>query len=87
METTATLRWIFIIIAGSIGTFGIVLFASFLICYLVTEQAYGVPLTAPFAPLIARDMKDGFIKGDMYALSQRPKALKSKNKVRLKVKK
>ena len=87
METTATLRWIFLIIAGSIGTFGIVLFASFLICYLVTEQAYGVPLTAPFAPLIARDMKDGFIKGDMYALSQRPKALKSKNKVRLKVKK
>ena len=80
METTATLRWIFLIIAGSIGT-------SFLLSYLVTEQAYGVPLTAPFSPLVARDMKDGFIKGDMYALEKRPRALKSKNKVRFRVKK
>jgi len=84
VETTTTLRWIFLIIAGSIGTFGIVLFAAFLLCYLVTEQAYGVPLTAPFSPLVAHDMSDGLLKRDMYALSERPKALRSKNKVRLK---
>lgn len=84
VETTTTLRWIFLIISGSIGTFGIVLFAAFLLCYLVTEQAYGVPLTAPFSPLVAHDMSDGLLKRDMYALSERPKALRSKNKVRLK---
>ncbi|MDE6104155.1 MAG: spore germination protein, partial [Clostridia bacterium] len=36
VETTTTLRWIFLIIAGSIGPFGIVVFICFLICYLVT---------------------------------------------------
>lgn len=85
VETTATLRWLALVIAGSIGTFGIVLFACFIVSYLVTEQAYGVPLSAPFSPLIAGDLKDGLIKADMYSLSQRPQALKSKNKVRLKV--
>lgn len=84
VETTATLRWLFLIIAGSIGTFGIVLFICFLLCYLVTEQAYGVPLAAPFSPLILSDMQDGLLKRDMYSLSKRPKSLKSKNKVRLK---
>ena len=84
VETTTTLRWIFLIIAGSIGTFGIVLFICFLLCYLVTEQAYGVPLLSPFSPLTRRDMRDGLLKTDMYSLSRRPAALKSKNKVRLK---
>ena len=84
VETTTTLRWIFLIIAGSIGTFGIVLFICFLLCYLVTEQAYGVPLLSPFSPLTGRDMRDGLLKTDMYSLSRRPAALKSKNKVRLK---
>ena len=83
VETTATLRWIMLIIAGSVGTFGIVLFTCFLISYLVTEQAYGVPLTAPFAPMLGHDLKDSIIKTDMFSLSTRPDALKSRNKVRL----
>lgn len=86
VETTATLRWIFLIIAGSIGTFGIVLFIALLICYLVTEQAYGVPICAPFSPLTPHDMSDGLLKRDMYALKERPVSLKSKNKVRFKAK-
>ena len=84
METTATLRWIFLIIGGSVGTFGLVLFIAFLLCYLVTEQAYGVPLMAPFSPNILHDMGDGFLKRDMFSLSTRPESLKSANKVRLK---
>ena len=83
VETTATLRWIMLIIAGSVGTFGIVLFTCFLISYLVSEQAYGVPLTAPFAPMLGHDLKDSIIKTDMFSLSTRPDALKSRNKVRL----
>ena len=86
IETTATLRWIFLVIAGSIGTFGIVLFTAFLICYLVTEQAYGVPICAPFSPLVAGDLSDGLLKRGMYSLKNRPASLGSKNKVRLKTK-
>lgn len=86
VETTTTLRWIYLIIAGSIGPFGIVLFSAFLVCYLVSEQSYGVPLLAPFAPLIKNDLYDSMIKANMYALKNRPEAFKVKDKVRLKSK-
>ncbi len=84
IETTAVLRWLFLIIAGSVGTFGIVLFACFLISYIVTEQSYGVPLAAPFAPMIARDMKDGAVKFNLFDLKQRPAAFKPHDVTRIK---
>lgn len=84
VETTTTLRWIYLIIAGSIGPFGIVLFSAFLVCYLVSEQSYGVPLVAPFAPLVKNDLYDGMVKANLYSLEKRPKAFKLKNQVRLK---
>ncbi len=87
IETTSTLRWLFLIIAGSIGTFGIVLLIALLLCYLVSEQAYGVPLLSPYAPLVAHDLKDGLLKADMYSLSRRPKSLKTGDKTRIKEKK
>ena len=84
VETTTTLRWILLIIGGSLGPFGIVLFTAFLICYLVSEQSYGVPLFAPFAPLIKNDLKDAMVKSNLYSLKNRPEVFKTKNKVRLK---
>lgn len=86
VETTTTLRWIFLIVGGSLGPFGIVMFSAFLICYLVSEQSYGVPLLAPFAPLIKGDLYDGIVKSNMYALKNRPEVFGSKNKVRVKQK-
>ncbi|MDE6691234.1 MAG: spore germination protein [Clostridia bacterium] len=87
VETSTTLRLVFLIIAGSIGTYGVILAIAFLLCYLVTEQDYGVPLLAPYAPLIGRDMRDSLLKSNAYALSKRPKVFKTKNRVRLKTKK
>ncbi|MDE7439978.1 MAG: spore germination protein [Clostridia bacterium] len=83
VETTTTLRWIYLIIGGSLGPFGIVLFTAFLISYLVSEQSYGVPLFAPFAPLIKNDLYDSMVKSNMYTLKNRPKAFKTQNKVRI----
>lgn len=87
VETSTTLRLLFLIVAGSLGTFGLLLTIAFLLCYLVTEQDYGVPLMAPFAPLIARDMKDSYYKADLYTLDKRPRVLRSENKTRMKTKK
>ncbi len=86
VETTTTLRWIFLIISGSLGPFGVVLFSAFLICYLVTEQSYGVPLFAPFAPLIKNDLYDSMVKANMFTLNNRPEVFGLKDKVRLKSK-
>lgn len=82
LETTTTLRLIFLIIAGSLGTFGIVLGVTFLICYLVTEQDYGVPLLAPYSPVIGKDMRDALYKSNYSNLKTRPQVLRTKNKVR-----
>ncbi len=84
VETTTTLRWIFLIVAGSVGPFGVVVLTVFIISYLVTEQDYGVPLLAPFAPLIKGDLYDSFIKADMYSLKTRPRSINTGDKVRLK---
>ena len=84
VETTTTLRLLFLIVAGSIGLYGIVLLTAYLICYLSSEQSYGVPLLAPFAPLKEGDLKDAFYKSNLYAMKKRPRSLGSQNKVRLK---
>ena len=84
VETTTTLRWIYLIIAGSVGPFGVVLITAFLISYLVTEQSYGVPLMAPFAPLVKNDLYDSMVKANMYTLKNRPQTLQAQDKVRLK---
>ena len=84
VETTTTLRWIFLIIAGSLGPFGLAIFGAFLISYLVTEQSYGVPYLAPFAPIIKNDLYDSMVKANLYTLDKRPKAFNLKNAVRLK---
>ncbi len=86
VETTSTLRWIFLIISGSIGPFGIVLFAAFIICYLVTEQSYGAPLLAPFAPVVKSDLYDSMVKANMKNLKDRPRSYGTQNKVRYKAK-
>lgn len=87
VETSAMLRWLFLIVAGSVGTFGIVLLAAFILCYLVTEQSYGAPLLAPYAPLVTGDMKDSILKTGLFSLDKRPVVLNTENKTRLKTKK
>ena len=86
VETTTTLRWIFLIVAGSLGPYGIVLVSAFIICYLVTEQSYGVPLLAPFAPLVKNDLYDSMVKANLQSLKNRPDSFKVKDKVRYKCK-
>lgn len=87
VETSTTLRWLFLIIAGSLGPFGIVILCAYLICYLVSEQSYGVPLVAPFAPLVKSDLYDSLVKANMYTLETRPQVFETKERVRLKSKK
>ena len=86
VETTTTLRWLYLIVAGSVGTFGITLLTGILICYLTSENSYGVPLLAPFSPLVLGDMKDGVYKVELPDLKRRPNVLRLKNKTRYKTK-
>ncbi|MBQ7368117.1 MAG: spore germination protein [Clostridia bacterium] len=86
VETGSILRWAFLLTAGALGPFGIVLLSAFLLAELVSSDSFGAPLLAPFSPLIRRDLRDSFVKYDMETLSKRPVFLQSKNKTRLNVK-
>lgn len=84
IETTSLLRLITLIVAGSVGIYGIVLFALFLVLYLVGEERYGSPILAPFAPIVGNDLKDSLVKFSMKKLKERPRSLGSANRTRLK---
>lgn len=84
IEVTSVIRLIMLLVAGSVGTYGIILLTAFIIFYLCNTESYGTPLLAPFSPLIGHDLKDSVLKFNMKTLSIRPKTLKSQNKRRLK---
>jgi spore germination protein KA len=84
VETSTILRLLFLLIAGSIGFYGVVLFTAYLICYLVNEGSFGIPMLYPFAPLYKSDIKDGIYKANLYSLNTRPSLLANNNKRRLK---
>ena len=86
VETGGVLRWLFLLVAGSIGPFGIVLLLTFLLYYLITADGFGAPLLAPFSPLLSRDLRDTVVKYDVSELKKRPLSIRSKNKTRLREK-
>lgn len=81
-ETTSLLRFIVLLIAGSVGGYGIVLIEAFLTCYLCATENYGVPYVAPYSPLILNDLQDGIYMSDVTSMPFRPQALNAKNKRR-----
>lgn len=82
--TTSILRIVFVVVAGSIGTYGVVLMTALILYYLVTADAYGAPMLAPFSPIVRRDLKDSLVKTSLYGLDKRPEVFKTKNETRLK---
>lgn len=84
VEVTSTLRWIFLIVGGSVGPFGIIIFIAYLAAYLTSEQSYGTPLLTPFAPLVKSDLYDSLVKANIFTLNKRPQSLNTDDKVRLK---
>lgn len=85
VETGSILRWVFLLVAGAIGPFGIVVCTVFLLLYLVSADNFGTPILAPFSPLIHRDLRDTIVKTNIQNLTKRPQILRSKNKTRLRV--
>ena len=84
VETGSLLRWLFLLVAGCVGPFGIVLLFAFVLYYLITADAFGTPLLAPFSPLITHDLRDAVVKYNRQSLKTRPSFLRSKNRTRYK---
>ena len=83
VETGSILRWLFLLVGGSVGPFGIVLLLAFVLYYLLSTDAFGAPLLAPFSPLTTHDLRDTLVKYDLLSLQRRPQLFGSKNRTRL----
>lgn len=82
-QTFSVIRLIYLIVGGSIGGYGLILLSAGLIVYLVSFETFGTPLTAPFAPIIRSDLKDGFYKGFLTEQGLRPKSIPHQNEERI----
>ena len=84
IETTSVMRLFLLLMAGSLGTYGILLATAAVLYELTATENFGVPLMAPFAPADPHDMKDSVVKFSLRSLKERPHALLSPNKRRMK---
>ena len=83
IEITSVVRLAMLLVAGSVGPYGIILLTAFILYYLVTTENFGAPLVAPYSPMIGRDLRDSIVKYNLGSLELRPRTLNSPNKRRL----
>lgn len=84
VDSMSFLRLMYLIVAGSIGGYGMVLLTCFLFIYLVSLENFNVPVMAPFAPMKTADFKDTLLMTNLTSMKRRPLSIKPKNKVRMK---
>ena len=83
-DQISVLRFVFTIVGGILGIFGMVLFGLYLMIYLNDFDSYGVSYLSPYAPYMEADTKDGVFQRDLLMMRHRPHSLNNKNKTRLK---
>ena len=81
------LRLAFLLLAGVMGVYGVLLGVIFTLNYLLSLESYGPPYFAPFAPLVPQDMKDSVVKQELADMTTRPKSFRNRNSIRLKAEK
>ena len=80
------MRILFTLLGGIIGLYGVLIAFIVIVSYLTSIKSYGVPYFVPYAPNIASDKKDGFIKQDVQSMITRPRLFTDTNRVRQKSK-
>ncbi len=69
------LRFIFMLLAASLGLFGIMVLLSVLVFYLCSVRSFGIPYLSPLAPVSFSDLKDVFIRVPVWMMDKRPRLM------------
>ncbi|HWI63673.1 MAG TPA: spore germination protein [Symbiobacteriaceae bacterium] len=77
------LRFPFILLAGSLGLFGIVAGLSAVMLHLCSLRSFGVPVLTPWAPLDWKGLKDTFVRMPLWSLNRRPVLVGRDDSVRI----
>ncbi len=71
----AILRFLFVIAAGFLGMFGVVVLSIELISQLAALRSFGVPYFSPIAPVNMSDLKDVFLRAPLWSMKNRPQSI------------
>lgn len=77
--TLTLLRFAFTLLGGLGGLYLLLCGVLYLVLYLCSLGSFGVPYTAPFAPLIPGDLKDTFYRASLLRMNDRPRSIKNIN--------
>lgn len=75
-------RLILILLAGSLGLYGLVIGFIFLLAHMCSLRSFGAPYLAPFAPTRLNGLKDTLLRFPMWLLKTRPKSITWKDSKR-----
>ncbi len=78
----SVLRFIFCLIGGFLGLYGLVAAFIVLLVYTAGIDHYGAPYLAPFTPYIADDQKDALTKVPFPEMLERPRSIPNCNPIR-----
>ena len=81
-DVATIIRYLLLLLAASMGGYGIVIGLLLLLVHLSSLTSYGVPYLSPYAPLHPRDLKDSFIRAPLWMMISRPTGLAGKDRKR-----
>ncbi len=76
------LRFVFLLLGGTVGLWGVVGGMIYFVNYLNTLNAYNTPMLAPYSPRVNGDLKDGLHRKSLVSMKSRPKSMPVKNRQR-----
>lgn len=75
IDSGTVLRYIYLILAGFLGGFGIIMGLLVTLVHLASLRSFGTPYLWPIAPLDLSGFKDVFIRMPLWTMIKRPKAV------------
>jgi spore germination protein KA len=81
-DVTALLRIFYLIGAGTMGVYGIILVLTFFLLHVASLRSFGIPYASPWFPISWSGWKDFIIRAPLWKLNRRPEALRVMDEVR-----
>ncbi|MGN8647269.1 spore germination protein [Gracilibacillus sp. HCP3S3_G5_1] len=73
------LRFGFMILAATLGLFGIFIGSLLLTLHLTSLRSFGIPYLKPFAPFISADQQDAILRAPTWKQTTRPRLISQRN--------
>ncbi len=81
-DSAAILRLILLVLAATLGGFGITIGLLGTLVHLASLESFGVPYLSPLVPFESADLKDTLIRAPLWLMTGRPKGMSRNDKKR-----